>query len=292
MDSILKALGITVLAIVGSVALIYAILIGLILVLAFLTEKEPPERKILLDTTFRGTRVLYEELAKAHVGYTGHQLLLSLNGKYVWGTGEQIEPKFRNTLHFVLPVHPEDLQHVIAIRHLPPIASHSTPPDPSTPFDDISRYVVSTMYGRAMWLSPTDITREEFVLIGDFLEAYRAEQQQPLFYIDALVYADPSFFAPRIYTQKTSKGEREITIALNGEAYYQQDIPTDIPSRFGQSFGQLDSTTKILYVQLAPANAVLPLKLTKEEIEAFTDAKGNPLRARYRVEILPPETQP
>ncbi|MCS6833558.1 MAG: hypothetical protein NZ521_08280, partial [Flammeovirgaceae bacterium] len=105
---------------------------------------------------------------------------------------------------------------------------------------------------------------------------------------DVLVYADDFLFSERIYMRKVEKGEMSITISLDGEAYYRQDISGD--RIFGQSCGNLDSTTKILYIQLAPANGLVqPLKLTKEEIESFVDASGNLLRARYTVEILPAE---
>ena len=106
-----------------------------------------------------------------------------------------------------------------------------------------------------------------------------------LFYTSALVYADESLFAPRVYVQKTSKGERTITIHLNGEASYHQNVPAE--GVFGQPFGQLDSAAQVLRVHLAPELGMIQsLNLTKEEIESFVDAQGQALGMRYRIEIL------
>ncbi len=47
-----------------------------------------------------------------------------------------------------------------------------------------------------------------------------------------------NLYALRVYVQKTSKGERTITIELNGEASYHQNALAE--GVFGQPFGQLD----------------------------------------------------
>lgn len=288
---IFRIVGTIALSLIGFVVVLLILFVIVFTFLAIRVEQSPPERKILLDTTFRGARIRYEKLAKSHVGNVGYQVVFWLNDKPIWSSGEEIEPTFRGTKHFVLPVHPEDLQRVITIRGLGINAEQ--PRLPHSSLNDITQYVVSSMHGNVMWLSPNDITREEFDLIGDFLETYYVEDtmnhREPLFYYNALVYADESLFEPRVYIQKTPNGERSITISLNGEAYYRQDLKNDLI--FGQDFGYLDSTTKILYVQLSPTLSVSRLTLTKEEIESFTNANGRPLRERYTVEILPPESE-
>ncbi|MCS6833923.1 MAG: hypothetical protein NZ521_10150, partial [Flammeovirgaceae bacterium] len=189
MEIIFKFLGIAGLAIIGIVVLLIVIFLVVFMFLALQLELKKPERKVLLEMTFRGTQFRYEELSKARVGHTEHQFLLSMNGKYIWSVGSEIEPLFRGTKHFVVPVYPEDLQNVVAIRRL---AVHlSSPRLSDSSFAEIQRYVISTMGGRAMWLSPKDLTLDEFELIGDFLESYYAEefihQRKPLFYQDVLV---------------------------------------------------------------------------------------------------------
>jgi len=285
MDHILKFLGMVALAMVAVGIVVVLLFFGFFIFSALRLEHQPPQRQVLIDTLFHGARIRYEKLAKVHVGHTGYQYLLLFNNRYVWSAGERIEPNFRGTQHYLLPVFPEDLKQVVAIRHLTALSPR---PSSSSP-DEVMQYVTSTLMGTVMWLSPNDITRKEFELIGNFIEHHCenavANSTPPLFYVSALVYADESLFAPRVYVQKTRKGERTITIELNGEAYYRQNLPEE--GVFGQPFGQLDSTAKVLRVQLAPElGTIQPLNLTKEEIESFVDAQGQALGMHYRIEIL------
>jgi hypothetical protein len=284
MDHAFKVLVTAALAIVAIAIITSLLYFGFFIFSAVRLENQTPQRQVLIDTLFHGARIRYEKLEKAHLGYTGHQYLLVFNNQYVWSAGERIEPNFRGTQHYLLPVFPEDLKQVVAIRHLTALSPR---PSSSSP-DEVMQYVTSTLMGTVMWLSPNDITRKEFELIGNFIEHHCenavANSTPPLFYVSALVYADESLFAPRVYVQKTSKGERTITIHLNGEASYHQNVPAE--GVFGQPFGQLDSTAQVLRVQLAPELGMIqPLNLTKEEIESFVDAQGQALRAHYKVEI-------
>ncbi len=285
MDHAFKVLVTAALAIVAIAIITSLLYFGFFIFSAVRLENQTPQRQVLIDTLFHGARIRYEKLEKAHLGYTGHQYLLVFNNQYVWSAGERIEPNFRGTQHYLLPVIPEDLKKVVAIRHLQTLSPNPSAVSPA----EAMQYVTLTMQGNVMWLSPNELTREEFELIGNFIERHYADaaahSAPPLFYTSALVYADESLFAPRVYVQKTSKGERTITIHLNGEASYHQNVPAE--GVFGQPFGQLDSAAKVLRVQLAPElGTIQPLNLTKEEIGSFVDAQGQTLGMHYRIEIL------
>jgi len=252
-----------------------------------------PKRQSLLDTAFRGATIKFEKLEKQDIGFTRSQYMLWLNGRSVWSSGDALDKSSRVTPHSVVPVHPEDLEKVISIHRFQTLPENTAPPKN---MNDVIEMVnlLAVGSGRVLWLSPKDVSEADVKLLTDFIDLQKQavvnapdssvrQLDFPLF-VNALVYADDTQFAPRIYSRKSKNVEETITVGLDGNIHFRRVDERDIT--FGQSFGHLSEDTKTMLVNLNPSDAVRPLSLTAAEIESFTNAQNEPIRTRYAVRLV------